>query len=356
MPKVYKLTLGLSIIPQILLVKVLAKYPNFVEENYSNLLYPIISKSLRSAFGWIPFSLGDLIYLFFFLLIIYFFINNTINKNGKMNYRNLIFKSVTALSLFYFAFHLFWGLNYYRLPLEKKLGLKTNYTTDELYKSTQHLIKRANTIHFKLTGDSKKIVNTPYDFCSLKREIKNGYSISTNEFNLNNFNYESQKKSLFSKILAYMGFSGYLNPFTNEIQINSYLPINSTAITLAHERAHQLGYASEAEANFIAFVSTKNHDNIYIQYSSYTFALAYCLNELQKKNKKKFEICYKRINEGIIGDYKNRKKSWHKFRNPIEPLFKYVYDKFLKNNNQKMGIESYSHVVGLIINSFGLKN
>ena len=85
MPKVYKLTLGLSIIPQILLVKVLAKYPNFVEENYSNLLYPIISKSLRSAFGWIPFSLGDLIYLFFFLLIIYFFINNTINKNGKMN-------------------------------------------------------------------------------------------------------------------------------------------------------------------------------------------------------------------------------------------------------------------------------
>tara|TARA_Y100000991_G_scaffold97856_1_gene73828 strand:- start:18 stop:1088 length:1071 start_codon:yes stop_codon:yes gene_type:complete len=356
MPKVYKLTLGLSIIPQFLLVKILAKYPSFVEENYSNLLYPFISKSLRYIFGWLPFSLGDLIYLFFFLFIIYFFLKNTILKNGKINYRNLFFNSLTALSLFYFIFHLFWGLNYYRVPLEKKLGLKTNYTTYELYKSTQHLIKRTNSIHFKLAGDDKKIVNIPYDFYSLKREIKNGYNISANKFGINDFNYESQKKSLFSKILAFMGFSGYLNPFTNEIQINSYIPINSTAITLAHERAHQLGYASEADANFIAFILTENHDNMYIQYSSYTFALAYCLNELQKKNKKKFEICYKKINEGVIRDYKNRKKNWNKFRNPIEPLFKYFYDKFLKNNNQKAGIESYSHVVGLIINSFGLKN
>ena len=356
MPKVYRLTLGLSIIPQFLLVKVLAKYPSFIEENYSNLLYPFISKSLRYIFGWLPFSIGDLIYLFFYLFIIYFFIKNTILKNGKINYRNLFFNSLTALSLFYFIFQLFWGLNYYRLPLEKKLGVKTNYTTDELYKSTQHLIKRTNSIHLKLTGDSKKIVNIPYDFYSLKREIQNGYNISANKFDINDFNYESQKKSLFSKILAYMGFSGYLNPFTNEIQINSYTPINSTAITLAHERAHQLGYASEAEANFIAFLLTENHDNIYIQYSSYTFALAYCLNELQVKNKKKFEICYKKINEGITRDYKNRKKSWHKFRNPIEPLFKYFYDKFLKINNQKAGIESYSHVVGLIISNIGLKN
>jgi hypothetical protein len=38
-----------------------------------------------------------------------------------------------------------------------------------------------------------------------------------------------------------MGFGGYLNPFTNEAQVN-YLGSN-VFLTANHEMAHQMGYA-----------------------------------------------------------------------------------------------------------------
>jgi hypothetical protein len=41
---------------------------------------------------------------------------------------------------------------------------------------------------------------------------------------------------------------------------------------------------------------------------------------------------------------------WKKYENPMEPIFKSVFNTFLKVNNQKDGIKSYNAVVGLIIN------
>ena len=59
MLKKKKTVVALSLIPQILLVKLLSNYPEFVEQYYSNGLYPVISKALRFTLGWLPFSFGD---------------------------------------------------------------------------------------------------------------------------------------------------------------------------------------------------------------------------------------------------------------------------------------------------------
>ena len=42
-----------------------------VENLYSNNIYKLISKSLRLIFGWIYFSIGDILYFLFLLSIIY---------------------------------------------------------------------------------------------------------------------------------------------------------------------------------------------------------------------------------------------------------------------------------------------
>ena len=76
-----------------------------------------------------------------------------------------------------------------------------------------------------------------------------------------------------------MGFGGYLNPFTLEIQVNSLMPKTSLAITIPHEQAHQLGYAAENEANFIGFLACIYNKDLYYQYTGYSFALRYCLQE-----------------------------------------------------------------------------
>jgi hypothetical protein len=80
----------------------------------------------------------------------------------------------------------------------------------------------------------------------------NGYNnlvTSTHSFLYN----LSTKKSLISLPLTYMGFSGYLNPFTNEAQVNYLGPMYTFPTTTCHEMAHQLGFASETECNLLAF-------------------------------------------------------------------------------------------------------
>jgi hypothetical protein len=58
------------IIILVITIKFASTQPLWVEENYSNGIYPFISKIQRSIFGWIPFSIGDLFYAFLVLVII----------------------------------------------------------------------------------------------------------------------------------------------------------------------------------------------------------------------------------------------------------------------------------------------
>src|SRR5882757_7058348 len=43
-------------------IKVLSCWPEAVEKYYSTGLYPVLSRIQRTLFGWIPFSIGDLLY------------------------------------------------------------------------------------------------------------------------------------------------------------------------------------------------------------------------------------------------------------------------------------------------------
>ena len=57
------------LIIQIILIKVLSFFPDFVERFYSNGLYLYISNINRILFGWIPISVGDFAYMVLILLV-----------------------------------------------------------------------------------------------------------------------------------------------------------------------------------------------------------------------------------------------------------------------------------------------
>ena len=43
-------------------IKILSWYPGAVEKYYSGGLYPFLSRVQRVVFGWVPFSVGDVLY------------------------------------------------------------------------------------------------------------------------------------------------------------------------------------------------------------------------------------------------------------------------------------------------------
>ena len=157
------------------------------------------------------------------------------------------------------------------------------------------------------------------------------------------------KKSLFSLPLTYMGFSGYINPFTNEANINYNIPSTSLIFVINHEIAHQLGIASEKDANFISYLMLISSDNEYLKYCGLSYALRLCLNELSKLDYDKYSYLLEKVNKGIIKDYVEINKFWKNYEGKIEKVSKKSYDLYLKQNNIQSGIKNYNESISLIL-------
>lgn len=345
-----KYILPLLFLVQIILLKVLRFFPEFTERFYSNGLYLKISHFSRIVLGKIPFSVGDCIYSILILFLIRWFWK--VRKTWKLQWKDNLLKILSILSIFYFFFHLLWAFNYYRVPLFEKMKIQREYTDSELLIFTKKLIIKTNAIQLQITkNDSSKVV-FPYTQEKAFLMNLNGYENLAKQHS--DFKYEilSVKKSLFSLPLTYMGFGGYLNPFTNEAQVNDLLPMYNFPVTTCHEMAHQMGYASESECNFIGVLASVKNDNLYYQYSGYSFILRYCLGIWQAKNEKIFKQLKRQTNIGILKNYQESQDFWKQYETPIETGFEIFYDNFLKTNNQKDGMEGYSKFVDLMVNYY----
>ncbi|WP_019668535.1 DUF3810 domain-containing protein [Eudoraea adriatica] len=339
--------IALSIIPQIIIVKWLGNYPELIENYYSNGLYPFISSFYRLALGWLSFSLGDLIYG---VLIIYAIWHIIRNRNRIRKNLNLFLRDVVViLSVAYFTFHIMWGLNYYRIPLAQTLELKDSYTTNDLLAYTEKLIERTNKLHYEVTSDTAQIVEIPYSQKEIFQKTLNGYLDLKTRFPLFSYKNPSLKKSTFSTGLTYMGYGGYLNPFTNEAQVNAKIPNFRFPVITGHEIGHQIGYSAENEVNFIGYLVTATNKDSYFKYAAAAYALSYSLSEIKLKDEKKFHELYSGLNSGVQKNYEELNRFWLAYENPLEPVFKSIFNSFLKANNQEEGIKSYSHIVALLV-------
>ena len=347
-----KYILPLFLIIQILFLKIIAFFPEVVERFYSNGLYVFISKISRTVLGKIPFSIGDVLYG---IIVVYILIQIFKNrKTWKLNWKDNLLKVASFISVAYFMFHLLWAFNYYRVPLFEKMNIERDYSDADLYVFTEKLIVKTNTIQYQITKNRNLKVTNLYSQDSIFEMSQNGYDNLGNQYSFFNYKIPSRKKSLFSLPLTYMGFGGYLNPFTNEAQVNYKLPMVSFPNVICHEMAHQIGYASESECNFIGFLAGIKNDDLYFQYSAYSNALHYCLATIAMKNETKFnELKVKvKVNPGILANYKENELFWKQYDTFIDKGFHAFYDKFLKMNQQKDGMESYSKFVDLLVNYY----
>lgn len=345
-----KYILPLFLLFQIIFLKILVFFPAFVEQFYSNGLYPILSNLTRISLGKIPFSIGDCIYFILIFLGLKWFWNK--RKTWKLDWKNNMLSILSFLSVFYFFFHLLWAFNYYRQPLFEKMAIEREYSEADLLLFTKKLIDKTNEIQLQICKNESLKVVIPYSQEQVFRINLNGYKNLALEYPFFEYSNLSVKKSLFSFPLTYMGFGGYLNPFTNEAQVNYLSPMYGFPMTTNHEMAHQMGFASESECNFIGFLACIKNKNLYVQYSGYSMALRYCLSNWQIRNETVLKQLLAAIHPGILKNYQESEDFWKEYQTPIETGFHVFYDQYLKINQQKEGIESYSKFVNLMVNYF----
>ena len=321
-----------------------------VENQYSIEIYPVFSRFLRYIFGWIPFSVGDLLYSAVVLWLIYKLVRvvkSVLKKQINWKNTGLFAWSMinTSLSV-YIIFNLFWGINYNRAGIASQLGLKMDkYSQQDLTTVNQLLVEKVNTSKQALMQQQAEYPGNS----TLFLKVQQAYIKAEKVYPFLNYKPVSLKPSLWSWLGNYMGFTGYYNPLTGEAQVNTLVPKFLQPFTACHEVAHQLGYAKENEANFVGYLSATASGDSLLQYSVYLDMFIYCNRNLYGMD----STSAKKYKEQLVPDVLADLKEWRTFnknhRSPIEPVFKWIYGKYLQGNQQPQGVLSYDEVTGFII-------
>lgn len=332
-------------------IKFVSTEPLWIEEKYSTGLYPLISKVQRSIFGWIPFSVGDLFYAFLILIIIFKtvqFIKYIYRKKINRQYLLNGLKQVLFFFLFvYVFFYGLWGLNYNRKGISYQLNLEVRkYTVQEIDTITNLLQRQLNFYADTISLMQRDSFNRKK---TLFEKATEAYLYANNSYPFLSYEPQSIKPSLFSYLGNYFGFQGYYNPFSGEGQVNTTIPRFLEPFVSTHEVAHQLGYAKENEANFVAFIACKSYPNNTYRYSMYFDMYLYAITELDKRDSVLARSYNENLHPQAKKDIDEYRRFLMKYRNQVEPIISWIYDGYLQANDQPEGKKTYNMVVAFLI-------
>lgn len=334
-----------------ILIKWASWYPSWVEKNYSQGIYPLISRLQRILFGWIPVSVGDLFYGFLVLIILVKtvkFFRLLFQRRLTRSYFSTGLQQAIFFVLFvYVFFNLLWGLNYNRRGIAHQLQLEVKpYTVQDLDTLTAVIHERLNLYAATVTEAQRDSFNRKSRLFSSAAEA---YKAASDRYPFLHYPHRSVKPSLFSYLGNYLGFQGYYNPFSGEGQVNTTVPRFLEPFVTTHEIAHQLGYGKENEANFVGFLACRAYPNNAFRYSVYYDMFSYSIGELFRQDTALARMRIRDLHPQVIRDQQELRAFFKKYSNPVEPVISWGYGHFLKANNQPSGKRTYNEVVAWLI-------
>jgi hypothetical protein len=331
-------------------IRTFASYPAAVETYYAQGLYPMITLVLRALLGWIPFSIGDILYGLAVLYLVrglFRLIRRMFQRNINRQYLLQTGKRTAFVVVWvYIIFNLFWGLNYNRVGIAQQLDLKvTAYTADELAQVVNLTLDKINYLDTVAWDRRDSFRRKGFLF----KQAVASYKQAEKRLPFLAYRAPSVKPSLYSYLGDYLGYSGYYNPFSGEAQVNTTVPLVLQPFTTTHEIGHQLGFAKENEANFAGFLAGRASGDAAVRYSVYFDMYIYALKNLAQKDSALARKLHQRLPELARKDLRELREFYKKYENPLEPVIHLLYGQYLKANEQPQGILSYDEVIAWVI-------
>lgn len=322
---------------------------------YFHRWYDFISTLLRKVFGSLTGSIGDVIYCVWVIIGIIFLIKTLwrlIRGQWKALFHGLL-RAVASLCWLYFIFLLFWGAHYQRTTMVKDLGYGVQpYTKADLYLLADTLVRLTN-------RDKAALEALPSPPDTIPREVfadaAKAYGALSADFPILRYRNPCVKKSMFGHYLNYLGVTGYLNPFTNEAQVNATVPAFQVPYVTCHEIAHQLGFAPEEDANFVGYLAASRYNDPRFRYAANYEMLLYTIRRIARRDPPLARLLWNKTHSGIRADAQRAIDFYREYEGPADDYSAIFYDQYLKANNQRHGIRSYSEVVGWLIDYYRIK-
>ncbi len=329
-----------------LVLQLLSNYPASVEKYYTNGIYPILTLIVSKITSQLPFSITE--FLLWTALLIG--IPHTIRRirQKRMQLGPLILNLLSISAIIYMWFYLFWGMNYLRQPLKSKLDLENVQLEIDAFDSTfVQFIRRGNELNLEYSIQKIEQINA---------DIDSSYNDILSQLGLRKVpGNQSTKRFVGNWLLNMTTTSGFFSPLFHEIHYNRDMLIFELPFVLAHEKAHQMGYTSEAEANFLAHLVCTNGRDPLVRYSGYFSLLGYFFLSLGN-NEQRRKTFFSLVNEGVKLDMDAVRERWRSHQGLISKFSSKSYDLYLKANRVREGIQNYSRVVDLVVRYYGKNN
>jgi hypothetical protein len=316
-----------------------------VERWFSTTLYPHVQRLLTPMSNAAPFALFDPITLGGVAVLVTALVRGVRSARRQRRARPLrraLMGILTGAAAVYLTFLGLWGLNYRRLPMAQRIVLTAPPPDAAAVLSLgATAAERMNALH----AEAHRIgwVEDPRDddalrsaFAWVQRRLSDAPLAVPGRL----------KSTMYGPYFRWTGVDGMINPLTLEVLANPDLLPYERAFIAAHEWAHLAGYAHEAEANFVGWL-TCVRASVPAQYSAWLYLYWQVNGEvavpdratlraaLEPGPQRDVDAIAARLRAGQLPLL--RTASWR------------VYDQYLRANRVEQGVRSYGEVVTLLL-------
>ena len=323
-----------------------------------NALAERFTSPLRRGLGrlcyLVPFSVMELVEVLAVLFGVGYLVWNVIavvragDQRGSRAYRGVLGAVCIVLSI-WAGFCLLWGVNYWTDGFQDQSGIYAQpVALEDLRAVTAYFAERTAETAGDVARDEHGLFAVPRE--EILANSVRAYEGITETFPFLAFDDPGVKPMAFSRLMSALDFTGFYSSFTGESNVNVDSPACMLPSTIAHELAHQRGFASEQECNFLAVLASTTCADPAYRYSGWLIGYVYLGNALYSQDPEGYLAIRETLPEEVQLDLAYNNAYWAQFQDtPVQKASNKVYDGLLKSYGDERGIQSYGMVVDLLV-------
>jgi hypothetical protein len=319
--------------------------PDTVEGWFSTGFYPALQRQVTPVSDVLPFAVLDVLAAGGCAAVIMFLIRG-VRAARRTRRMAPILRALGALAaaaaVVYLAFLVLWGFNYRRVPMAERLLVEpgtppARAVTDLGVEAAMQL----NALHEEAhrAGWRKE----PWEdesfrgaFAAAQRALIDAPPAAPGRF----------KRTMFGPYFRWTSVDGMINPFGLEVLANPDLLPYERPFIAAHEWSHLAGYADEAEASFVGWLTCMRGEAP-VRYSGWLFLYWQVNGEVDAAGRAELANALgagpRRDIDAIVERLRRGQLPWLRIAGWR------VYDQYLKANRVESGVRSYGAVVNLLV-------
>jgi hypothetical protein len=304
--------------------------PAAVERWYSSWAYPAIQRFVTPLSNLAPIALFDVLCCWAVVTMVLLIYRRVRSEGWRRGLRRAAASMAVGAAIAYLAFLAMWGGNYRRVPLIEKLAFDPERIgTDAALKLGEGNAATLNRLYAAAHPGTLSLPSLAASFQETTRQLGARAPMVPGR----------PKPTLFGGYFHQVSVAGMTDPFFLETLLAPDLLDVERPFVIAHEWAHLAGYADEAEANFVAWITCRHGDAV----AQYSAALAMYGYALPGKPPNQILDLGPRIDLYAMS---------YRYTQTIRSMrlaARKGYDAYLKANRVQKGVESYDAVVQLIL-------